>query len=227
MWRIHKHGRSCFGQAIRLQHINTKIVEIVCNLRIEPGPSRGQITHLLPEGFVNLGKQNSPGVDAHFAQTVIEGHETLKHFPRERSSFFDLLEYPLVNQIKELRHHGEGGNVPLAQSAQKLGRVQSLQVDHARAFHQRQKQIRHLCQHVKHRQHAQQRVGGSEVDPIEHGFHFTQKVGVGKHHALGVGGGSRGVEEGSEVVQGRRSRPEFSWPCGKNRRQISQPVLIA
>ena len=49
---------------------------------------------------------------------------------------------------------------------------------------------------------------------------------MGKHHALGVGGGSRGVEQRSEVVGGGGRRLELSWPVGENRRQISQPLLI-
>ena len=153
----------------------------------------------------------------------------------QRSAFLDLLKDALVNQIKELRHNGKGRDVALAQSPQEFGSVQSLQINYARAFYQRQQQIGHLRQHVKHGQHAQQRIGRADVDPVKYRFHFAQKVGVGEHHALGVGGGARGVEQGSEIVrssraqagsfpdQPRRSRADFLasvrrvemvWPCG-------------
>ena len=106
-----------------------------------------------------------------------------------------------------------------------FGGVQSLQINDARAFYQGQQQIRHLRQHVKHRQHAQHCVRRPNVDPIEHRFHFAEKVGVGKHYALGIGGGARGVEQGSEIVRGCGRRLEFSWPAIENRRQICQPAL--
>ncbi len=105
----------------------------------------------------------------------LTSHEALKHLLREGPSFRDFLKDPLVNQIKKLRHHGEGGDIALLQSPQKLGRVQSLQIHNARAFHQRQQQIGHLCQHVKHGQHAQQRVRRPEVDPVKYSFHFAQE----------------------------------------------------
>ena len=79
---------------------------------------------------------------------------------------------------------------------------------------------------MKHGQHAEQRVRGSEIDPVEHRFHLTQKVGVRKHHALGVGSGSGGVEQGSEVVCCRRCRLEFSPSTVENRGQVAQPAFM-
>ena len=86
------------------------------------------------------------------------------------------------------------------QSAQQFGGVERLQVNDARSFDQRQQQVCHLGQHVEERQHAQQRVGGAKVDPVEYGLDFAQKIGVRQHHAFGVGGGAGGVEQGSEIV---------------------------
>ena len=149
-----------------------------------------------------------------------------KDFLGERASLRDFLKDSLVDQIEELRHHGERGDVALAQGPQQFGRIQSFQINDARAFHQRQKQIRHLRQHVKHGQHTEQRVGRPDIHPVEHRFHFTQKVGVRQHHALGIGGGSRGVEQGSDVVRCGGRGLELSRPAIENRRQISQPVLM-
>jgi hypothetical protein len=75
-------------------------------------------------------------------------------------------------------------------SPQQFCGVQRFQIHHARAFYQRQKKIRHLSQHVKHGQHAQQRVAWADFDPVEYCFHFSQQVRVGEHHAFGIGGGS-------------------------------------
>src|SRR5205807_2824999 len=145
--------------SIRLQNVNAEIIKILRSLRIEARPSSNQITHLFPERPMHLLEQNWPRVDSHLAQRAIQSHEALERFLRERSPLFNFLKDAFVNQIEELRHHGKGGDIPLLQGAQKLGRVQRLQVHYARAFHQRQKQIRHLRQHVKHGQYAEQRVG--------------------------------------------------------------------
>ena len=165
---------------------------------------------------MHLLEQNWPRVDSHLAQRAIQSHEALERFLRERSPLFNFLKDAFVNQIEELRHHGKGGDIPLLQGAQKLGRVQRLQVHHARAFHQRQKQIRHLRQHVKHGQYAEQRVGWAQVDPIEHRFDLALEVGVGKHHALGIGSCSRGVKKGSEIFRSGRHRLEFPRPSIEN-----------
>ena len=133
--RICKHRRGCFRQAVGLQHVNAEIVKVLRDLRVEARTSRDQIAHLLAEGFMDLAKQNRTGVNPHLAQCPIDSHQTLKHLLRERPSLLDLLEDALVNQIKELRHHGEGGDIAFAQSSQKLGRVQSFQIHHARTFH--------------------------------------------------------------------------------------------
>ncbi len=92
-------------------------MEVRRNLRIKARAARHQITHLLAQGFVDLTKHNWTGVDSHLAQRAIESHQTLKHFLGESSSFFNFLEDALVNQIKELRHNGESGDVTLLQSS--------------------------------------------------------------------------------------------------------------
>ena len=94
---------------------------------------------------------------------------------RDCATLRDFLEDAFVNQVIKLRDNRERGDVALAQSAQKFGGVKRFEIYNARAFHQRQQQIRHLRQHVEERQHAQQRIGGAEVNPVEDGFHFAQK----------------------------------------------------
>ena len=78
---------------------------------------------------------------------------------------------------------------------------------------------------MKHGQDAQQSVRRPNIDPIEYGFHFAKKIGVGEHHAFRVGGGAGGVEQGSEVIRRGRRRLEFSRTAIENRRQICQPAL--
>ena len=114
--RIRKHSRGGFRQPIGLQNVDAQRVEVAGNFRIEARPSRDQITHLLAERLVDFAKQNSTSIDPGLAQTAIEAHETLKQLLRQCSAFSGLLEDALVNQIKELRHYGEGRDIPFLQS---------------------------------------------------------------------------------------------------------------
>ena len=140
------------------------------------------------------------GVDADLAQRAIERHHAGENLLRDRAALRDFLEDALVNQIVKLRHDGKRGDVALAQRSQQFGRVERFQIDDARSLDQRQQQVRHLRQNVEERQHAEQGVGRAKVDPVEDGLDFAQKIGVSQHHALGVGGGAGGVEQGSEIV---------------------------
>ena len=131
-----------------------------------------------------------------------------------------------MDQIVELRHDRERRDVALAQSAHEFGGVERFQIDDARSLHQREQQIGHLRQHVKERQHAEQRVGGAEIDPVEHGLDLAQEIGVGQHHALGIGGGAGSVEQGSEIVVLGWGRFEFARAGVEDCGQIAQPVIL-
>ena len=69
------------------------------------------------------------------------------------------------------------------------------------------------------------RIGWAEVDPVEHGFHFAQKIGMSQHHAFGIGGGSGGVEQGSDVIRLRMAAAESSRATLEDRRQVCQPLF--
>ncbi len=79
---------------------------------------------------------------------------------------------------------------------------------------------------MKHGQHAQQRVGRADLDPVKHRFHFAEKVGVGEHDTFRISGSSGGVEQGSDVIGRRGRRLEFSRTIIENRRQLPQPLLL-
>ncbi len=105
-----------------------------------------------------------------------------------------------MNQIKELRHDGECSDIALVQRPQQFGSVQRFEIYDARSLDQREKQVGHLGQHVKQGQHAEQSVARAKFDPVKNGFDLAQKIRVSQHHALGIGGSARGVEQGSEII---------------------------
>src|SRR5690348_928613 len=109
-------------------------MEVTRDLGIEARAAGCPEAHLLAQVFVNFAEQNRPSVDSHLAQSAIDRRHGSKNLLRKSSSFCDLLEYALMNQVIKLWYHGEGGNVALVKRPQELGCIQSFQVNHARAL---------------------------------------------------------------------------------------------
>ena len=113
----------------------------------------------------------------------------------------------------------------------------------ARAFYQGEHQIRHLRQHVKHAvARPALRPGGPMSIQLKHRFHFAEKVGMGKHYALGIGG-ARSVEQrgedrpkraGNFLAQIKNRRGKFAIqrsegqcpPCGPGSSQHEPDVEV-
>ena len=104
--------------------------------------------------------------------------------------------------------------------------VESFEINDARALDQREQQVRHLRQHVKERQHAEQGVAGADIDPVEDGFDLAKDVGVSEHHAFGIGGCTRRIEQRSEIVAVGRNRLEVAGAALENFRQIAEEFSI-
>ena len=153
-WGICESSSGCLSQAISLQHIDSHVAKVARNLRIEPRAARDQVAHAAAEQVVNFPKENSSGVYPDPPYNAIHLHENPKprlSAPATRGNFF---EDSLMDQIEELRHYRECRNLSLLQRSQQFRRVQGLQIHNSRSASQWQQQVRHLRQHVKHREHA-------------------------------------------------------------------------
>ena len=63
---------------------------------------------------------------------------------------------------------------------------------------------------MEQRKHTKNRILRPNVRPRKHTSSLAQQIGMCEHYALGIGGGSRSVEKGSEVIgsaRHRRKRP--------------------
>ncbi len=150
---------------------------------------------------MQLAEESAAGVEPHLTQTAVQCHQGFQRPARNFAALGYFLEDALVNQVEKLRHHGKNSDLPLVQRPQQFRGVQCFQIDHLRALHQRQQQIRHLGEHMKERQHSEHRIVRTDLRPFEYRFHFAQQVGVGKHHALGIGSRAGGVEQGSDHIR--------------------------
>ena len=90
-----------------------------------------------------------------------------------------------------------------------------------------QHDVGHLGERVKERENAEDGVFGADVDHLENAFGFGLKVAVREHHALGIAGGARGVEDHRDVVGGDGNGLEVARPggedVGRSRRRLSDP----
>ena len=128
------------------------------------------------------------------------------------AAFLHLSRDALVDQVEELRHAHEDGDVPLGQALEQLGGVERLEVDDAGADGHRQQQVGHLGQRMEQRQDPQHGVPLADVDDGERRLALGSEVAVGQHDSLGVGGGPRGEEDHRGIgrpgrVSGRRTPP--------------------
>ena len=105
-----------------------------------------------------------------------------------------------MNEVEKLRHAAEQRYVSLGQGAEKFGGVQRLEENHASAAGQRNHQVRHLRQRVEQRQHAENRVRVVEAYEAKDRFHLAAQVGMREHYALGIAGGSGGVEDAGNII---------------------------
>ncbi len=135
---------------------------------------------------------------------------------RDWASFRDFVKNPLVDQIKKLRHDRKYRDVAFLQGPQQLRGVKSFEITDASALYQRQHQIGHQSENVKHRQHTQESIARTNIDPIEYRFHFGKQVGMREHDALRVGGRARGVKQSREFIPGGWMTLEWSWPALDN-----------
>jgi hypothetical protein len=116
------------------------------------------------------------------------------------------------------------GNVAFLQSAQEFGSVQSLEIDDAGTVEQRQEEIRHLGEDVKHRENAEQRVLGADLDDRKDRVCLANEIGMCEHDALGIGGGAGSIEKRGEVVVLGHDGLEIGGAGGVDGIEIISPI---
>src|SRR5580765_6794987 len=136
--RIDVDGGGRLGQPQGLHHVDAEIVEILRDCGIEARSAGRQVAHFRAKSVMDLAKEDGACVDADFPQGTIQQYHDGKDLLRNRAALLDFLKDSLVDQVEELRHDGESGDVALLQRLQQFGSVESLQIDDARSLDQRQ-----------------------------------------------------------------------------------------
>ena len=220
-----------FGEAVGLDDREAQAVQILAHGRIELGAAGDEQPHVAAEHLVHLAEHRGADVDAGLAQHQVGAHQAAEHLLLQPSALVDLGGDLLVNQIEELRHAREDRDAPLGQGLEQVGGVERFEEDHARAHGKRQQQVGHLRERMEERQHAQHGVALRHVDHGKGRLALAGEVAVREHHALGVGGGARGVENHRGVSAAgwaRRKRHlgarRAQHPVDRLARVVARPV---
>ena len=223
--RVEEGSGGSLGQAVGVQQVDAEVVEVARDDRIEARAASDEVAHVACRRLRGSCPKNSlPALSPNLRRKPVHAHQVAQHRLGDSPALGDFFKDALVDQVEELRHHGEDGDLALLQRPQQFGGVQRFEVDHARAFHQRQQQVRHLRQHVEHGQDAQHRVGRADLQQAENRIHFTQQVGVRELHTLGIGRGAGSVEQGGHIVGGRFDGAEVARAGGEDGVQIADPA---
>ena len=214
-WR-NAGGAAGFRHAVTLQHGEAEGLELASDGRVEAGASGDEIAHALAQHVVHAAEEDLAEVYAEPARKRGDGHHGAKQGTYDRALLLHFFLDAIENEIEELRHAGEDGDVAFLQGAKQFAGVHRLEVDDTHADGQRQHDVGHLGEGVEEREDAEDGVFGADVDDLEHTFGFGLEVAVREHHTLGIAGGARSVEDHRDVVRLDRDGPIVCEAGGKD-----------
>ena len=205
-------GPGAFGQAVRLNDVETHAEEIAADHRIETGPAAHHDAHAAPDGLVGLAEQQPAEIDPGVRpQPGVQGDQRLEREAGRKPRRGHALGDPLVEQVVELRDDTERRDAPLGKGPHHLGAVHGFQEHDSRPRRQREQQVGNLRERVEERQDGENGVTLIDPDHAERAKPLRAEVAVRQHHALRVACGARRVQHdggvgfsGGTGRQGRR-----------------------
>ncbi len=201
-------GARTLGQPVRLDDVEAHAVEVASDARIEAGPAGYHDAHAAAQRGMNRSKEQPARIHAERApQSAVQREHRSEQYPERPGPAGEPLEHPLMQQVEELRHHAERGDLPRLQGAHHLGAVQRGQEHHACATGERQEQVGNLGQGVEERQHPQDAIVRRDPHDPERRIPLGQEVPVRQHDAFGIARRPRRVQEDGRI----RRRGRAGW----------------
>src|SRR5260221_5874086 len=103
--RVNEGSAGGFRQAVGVQNVNAKRIEIAGDGRIESRAAGYQVAHARAEGGMNLSKENLSSIDSSSPQRTVERHQRAYQPQCQLAAFVQLFENALVNYVEKLRHN--------------------------------------------------------------------------------------------------------------------------
>ena len=198
-----------FGESVGLQHGEAEGLDVAADLGVEARASGAEVADVGAELGVDFFEDDLAEIEAQLLRCGAEGEQDAEDLLGEASFFGDLAEDALVDEIEELGDAAEDGDAALAQGERQLLGVERIEKDDLAAVVERQEEVGHLGQHVEERQDSEQGVSGTDGDEPADALELGGEIAVGEHDALGIAGGSRGVDDGRDIVGLDGSRGEI------------------
>ena len=184
-----------------MQHGEAEGLNVTADFRVKARASCDKVADVWAELGVNLLEKHVAEIESDLLRCGAEfEHESENSFGQP-SLLGDLAENALMNEIEELGDAAEDGDASLTQGERQFLRVERIKKDDLAAIAEGKKQIRHLREHVKERQHSEQSVTGPDLDELANAVQFGGQVAIGQHDALGIAGSSGGVDDGGNIFR--------------------------
>ena len=212
-----------FGESVGLQHGEAEGLNVAADLGIEARASGDEVADVGAELGVDFLEDDLAEIEAQLLRCRAEGEQDAEDLLGEASFFGNLSKDALVDEIEELRDAAEDGDAALAQGESQLLGVERIEKDDLAAVVERQEEVGHLGQHMEERQDSEQRVPGTDGDELADALELGGEIAVGEHDALGIAGGSRGVDDGSDIVGLDGSRGEIRRRVESDFEDAEQP----
>ena len=229
---VHGDDRRGFGQSVALDHDPARGQEELGDVAGKRRPAGDEELHPPAHPGVELAedqfgreavlefqtRRHRGAVLAMLAHLVPGGERPVEDLLLQGAAGGRRLEDPVPHLLVEPGHarHHRGVDLPdvLDQRVHALG-------DRDRDPGVRIQVVRHHAgEHVAVRQHGDRAVVGREGQRLVGGERVLQQVRLGEHHPLRVSGGSRGIDDGGDVVTGNRGRKALGRPGVRRTRTL-------
>ena len=205
-----------FGESVGLQHGEAEGLNVAADLGVEARAAGAEVADVGAELGVNFLEEDLAEIEAQLLRGGAEGEQHAEDLLGEAAFLGDLAEDALVDEVEELGDAAEDGDAALAQGEGQFLGVERIEKDDLAAVAERQVEVDHLRPaHGRAadtpRKPSPGPMGMNSADALQ----FGGEIAVGEHDALGIAGGSRGVDDGRDIVglHRRRERNRAARPA--------------
>ena len=161
-------------------------------------------------------------IDVELAGEGRDGQHCFEERTNKRALLLHLFLNAIEDEVKELWHAGEDGDIALLQGPEQIASVERFEIDDAHGNRERQEQVGHLGERMKKRQNAENGVFGADIEDFADAIAFALDIAVREHDSLGIAGSARGVENQGDVASCYGDGLEVARPGGEDFGKLAQ-----
>ena len=192
--------RGGFGHAIAFQQMEAEPVEVLCDLRVVGGASRGDVAQMPPKCVLHLLEDFSGQPEG-----IAAGGDPEQATRDERG--VDLLNDGLAEELHQARHGDDEGTLVVLEGGHDVGAGHALREDgHGTDGHRHDDRRHQRIGMVKGKQHQHAVVGDEDHGLHGAGLGIGAQIAEGEHDAFRVARGPRCVDDEGKLLVGTLER---------------------